>query len=563
MEFPDSTLLAIDGDILLFARQILKEVDNARAYILEVDDENRITSQKPSESRVNAFFRLVGLPMFVTVEPRSQSDKTARNESGEVVLTPGYHEGGQIPTTRFVLRNSEDTMLPLPGAPPGVQLEGSASILLSTRENELLERENKIGTEFFNQAMIRSMYDLMPPSFTASRSYEIGGQRYDYTKRFAPFAVSYMRIFPHSRELARPFVPDVKDIEVNGQVLKRPFLETVIRIRLGSARGTNQKQTDYMSGLRDVLGRLSKKASKSETGSVQALAQTLLPSEANLLEIFVIGKMLVSVESFAQQWVKIHRRRERIVKSAEIALVPSTESAKQSPLGRQSNTALTLDVTPQSELGRKRVKLQQRVAAAEAIIGLLPTEDATNATTSARYSAPRNVMSNAMTRPFLSILQRDLDAERKQLEKVERQIQDEARRADRLRLDIENMTGEFTGLSMVDAAFTILALFLVERRYAVGLLDRKSRTFMERDSTLREAASEAEMASGQATAAESVRELSAKIEELYQLFERAVNYTFDREKRPNTGPSRRSSETVKRTASISRQGETLSTGGNG
>lgn len=547
-------------DLIKFAKQMLAEVENVRSYKLTFDSENRLTSQKPLESKVNAFFRLVGLPMFVAIEPLSKEDKTAKSKRGTEVLSPGYQEGAQIPLTVYQVRNSKDVML---SNPADIGAEGPAqqlpvNVLVDTKREQVLRaRENSIGTETFNSAMVRAMYRVEAPQFHMRR--ELTDIGYKYTKVLAPFVTSYVEVQPAKRELAKPFVSDPKDYTIGEDILRKPFLETVIRIRLGTSRGVNQTQTDYMEDLRQELDDISKQAFGSDDKAAADAIPQLLPKEANILEAFIISQMMAVIGQLAQRWVMLQKQREKILKAAEIALAPVTESAKQSIFGRQANTAITLSVTPESELGRRKVKLQQRVALSEAIIGLIPTEDALGTKTSAQFVSTKNVMANAMTTSFLALLRQNLDFERSQLQKVEKQIQEESRKANQLRLEIEAMTGEFTGLSVVDVMFTILALFLIDRKYLVALLDLDSYGLMSQDDTLFVAAATA----GSATTQDAVEEIAVKVKTLYDLLQVAIIETYDKTKRSNINRDPKTSQQKNRTASASKRASTLSSSSSG
>jgi hypothetical protein len=538
-------------DIIQFARDALSEVDGVRAYRLAFDNEAKTGSEQPVESRVNAFFRLLGLPMFVSLEPLKQDGKTSKSQKGQLVLTPGFHEGEQIQQTLYRVRDSKDVKLEDP-AGTGTQIPVS-TLVATRREQVLKERESRIGTELYNNAMIRAMYRVEVPQLYARRTIFPG---YDYVRAVAPFVTSYIDVQPHSRELAKPFVTDPKDAEVDGQRMKKPFIETVLRIRLSTTTGADQTQEDYMDALRTALEDVSRQAFGSDSPIASDALPELLPAEASLLESFIISQMLAAIDQLAQRWVLLQRERERIVKKAEIALVPKTASARQSVFGRQSNTSLTLQVTPESELGRQRVKLQQRIAVSSALIGLVPTEDSLRMTTSAQFSPEQNVSSSALTRPFLSLLRQDLDQERSRLEEVERRIQEESRRANQLRLEIEAMTGEFTGLSVVDVVFTIMALFLIDRRHLIGLLDAPSQVLMKQEPTLQKAAD----AAGAASAVESVAEVAAKVGTLYDLLAAAIEYTYDRKKRSNINRQPKASQQISRTTSQQERAESMTEG---
>ena len=78
-------------DVIKFAKDIINEVESVRAYRETTDDKTEQKNHTPIESKINAFFRLVGLPMFVTLE--SQTDKKTDRGDLEGVrhLTPGFY----------------------------------------------------------------------------------------------------------------------------------------------------------------------------------------------------------------------------------------------------------------------------------------------------------------------------------------------------------------------------------------------------------------------------------------------------------------------------------------
>jgi hypothetical protein len=494
-------------DVIKFARSVLSEVENTRSYDLIFDNESKQGSHLPTESRVNAFFRLIGLPMFISEMPKNPKSGTSGEKTDEKILTPGLHEGEQ--EKGVIIQNSINSMFKNPDGRENNEL--SVSTLLSLREGMLIGRESRMGTEAFNDAMISSFYEPIDPILNANvwRS------------------SNYAFIYPALNELARPFVPDPNDYKVDDQALKGPFIETVIRIRAVSARGGNQTQQNYLQQMRDSLQSLSESAFASDNEALRNSVPELVPEEATLLEASIISNMMSSIEQLAKKWVALIRKKERLASDVRVTLVPKTGSAKQSPFGKRSNISLSLQIEPKTDLGRRRAKLKQRIAVADAMFALLPTEDATDKKTSAQFSAPRNISSNALTGTFLSILRQDLDQERSKLAAVENRIKEESQKADALRTEMEMMTGEFTGLSILDVVFTILGLFLVDIEELVAMLDKKTQDLMRLDTTLESVVDSA----GDTTTKEAVESLEEKVKTLYQLFYAYVDTAYDRLKR--------------------------------
>jgi hypothetical protein len=77
-------------DVIGFARNVLAEIENIRSYRKVQDDNTKEDFGLPVESRLNAFFRLVGLPMFVTAKSKDESNSQNTGLKGNLHLTPGY-----------------------------------------------------------------------------------------------------------------------------------------------------------------------------------------------------------------------------------------------------------------------------------------------------------------------------------------------------------------------------------------------------------------------------------------------------------------------------------------
>jgi hypothetical protein len=486
-------------DIAKFARDVMSEVDGVRSYLPAVGDDSQQADNRPTESRVNAFFRLIGLPMVVSISPMDEKDKSATKASQQT-LTPGFAMGDEPPG---IIEDSGDAKLP----DPVTGNETPLSDLLADREEMLLDLERKIGTPEIDQRRVDSFYNPLALALDVGTS-----------KRVSPFVVSYRRIYPAQNELSKPFLADPEDgrTPLDSSPIRRPFVETVVRIRVNALEGGNQQQQDYLAGARARMRQLSSTAADA------------LPTEASAYEAFIIDQMLGSINQFADAWVKLQRRRERIATDESIVLKPKTSSAKANPFGKQGNVATTVEFTNtsntgQPNLGRRIADLNRSIAVDEALISLLPTQDLA----SLAGDEVKNVMPNALTNPFVAMLRQPIDWQRKKLAEVNTQVDAIAQQADRLRLELEAMTGEFSGLSLPDVAFTILALFLIDKDNLFGLLDQSTKDQMSLDPAL-DAALKASSPSSTFSAVSSLRD---KVVELYDALGEAIAQRIDKSKR--------------------------------
>lgn len=494
-------------DIVKFAKDIMSEVEGIRSYRAVFNDDTQLTDQRPVESRVNAFFRLVGLPMFVSVSKDNDKSKSSGGDSAQMVMTPGFQQGGFVDG---IVADSKSTQLK-----DASGQEASAQSLLQAREQKLLEREQKIGTAAMNTRMATAFYRPMELALDANTS---DSNKSEIFKRVSPFAVSYIPVYPEQNELSKPFLADPEQGRPppSSTPIKRPFIETAIRIRMVSLDGGNQQQQDYLSDTRTRVEQLS------------STAAGLLPAEASMFEAFVIDLMLGSLDQFADRWVMLQNRRERLSKDVTIAMKPKTSSSQQSPFGKRGNVAVALSLKDNTATGQRLAALNRGIAVSEAMIGLLPTDDVTDLSGNKAH----NVTPNALTNAFVSVLRQPLEQQKKKLDELNNQIAAMTQQADRLRLELEMMTGEFTGLSLPDVVFTILGLFLVDREDLIAMLDSSTKDQMQKDKVLKTVVETYDDGRG---AADAVANLQGKVKDLYETLKTAIELRL---KRPNrTGKS--------------------------
>jgi hypothetical protein len=198
------------------------------------------------------------------------------------------------------------------------------------------------------------------------------------------------------------------------------------------------------------------------------------------------------------------------------------------PFGKQGNAALEWKMKDNTETGKRLAALNCGVAVSEAMVGLLPTEDITDLTTGTKT---QNVTPNALTNAFVSVLRQPVEQQKRKIEELKGKIEAETQQADRLRLELEMMTGEFTGLSLPDVVFTILGLFLVERKDLVAMLDSSTLDQMKKDTVLKTAV---EKYSG-GNAVDAIANLETKVKDLYTTLDEAIKLRSQRSER--TGKS--------------------------
>jgi hypothetical protein len=453
-----------DFDIIEFAKNIINEVENIRSYmLLQTDDNTSQKIKKPIESRVNAFFRLVGLPMFVNVEKKSNA-KSKENLSGERVLSPGYY-GGKF--NSYILQNTEENE--------------ELSFKLSEREFKLLDIENKIGSKDSNDKMTKAMAVAIPISTNITEKIGPKGEQREVFKKLLPLTTSYIKIMPVKNEVARPFLQYNKDqLPDNETILPKPFIETVIRIRLVSAANAGNAN-DKKRIEEEIQNNVGVEDYKNLYGVTDYI---LSNSQSNgMLENLILKRLLSSIPQIAEKWYCLLKRQEILYQQAAFNVSIKTNSAQNSVFGKRINTSTDITLLSKSKKGRELSELQIRLAKEQATQMLLPTEDSIYKNT----DGTKNTVFTNLVAPFMKLISPDMEKIQSDIKRIENSITALSQQADQLRIELDMMTGEFIGLSIIDVIAVIIALFTIDKNDLVSLLDREARDDMQKDPVLKEA----------------------------------------------------------------------------
>jgi hypothetical protein len=473
----DSNIGAITKfDVISFAKSILSEVGKVRAFADTTDDITQEGFTLSKESKINAFFRLIGLPMFVTVKKKDKESTTSDLKEGNNHITPGYSQSFSRKLSEYVIDNSKDVKTDL-----------------EKREVVLLKKERDSGTNEMNEAMTNAI--SLPIPLLANVWQEIGGSskqtaggeinyKRDVFKKLKPLMTTYINggVKPCKNELARPFLRDPEEQLVDSEtMLPKPFIETVIRTRLvscsggGSAQQQENKQ-NFLDSLQQYLG--DENLSSIFTGNWK------LFTNSDLLERFIVYRLVDSLTQLAAQWVELQKIQERLHTETTFKVVIKTTSSKQSPFGKRTEITADALMAEESDLGKRLRDLRQKQIKQEALLSLLPTEDVVTDDKNSKIKNTKNVALATLVTPFVTLISSSLIQIQKQISDINDEIIKKGREVEGLRLQTEMMTGEFTGLSIVDVVIVIMALFMIDKKDLINLLDSDSVEEMKKDPIL-------------------------------------------------------------------------------
>jgi len=207
-------------------------------------------------------------------------------------------------------------------------------------------------------------------------------------------------------------------------------------------------------------------------------------TNSDLLERFIVYRLVDSLTQLAAQWVELQKIQERLYTETTFKVVIKTTSSKQSPFGKRTEITADALMAEDSDLGKRLRDLRQKQVKQEALLSLLPTEDVVTNDKNSKIKNTKNVALATLVTPFVTLISSSLIQIQKQISDINDEIIKKGREVEGLRLQTEMMTGEFTGLSIVDVVIVIMALFMIDKKDLINLLDSDSVEEMKKDPIL-------------------------------------------------------------------------------
>ena len=502
-------------DVIGFAKKIIGEIDSVRSYSNDTDSETQSGFKRPEESRVNAFMRLIGLPMFVSIE--KDGDKSSGELAGNRILNSGWH-GGKF--SGYKIKNM-DSISSL-----GLNLSSE----LSLRETLLLTVENNVGSEQMNKDMKDALDNPISLVPSMTKPAQVKSQVYSrrvYKKLF-PLISSYRVIMPRMNEMARPFVSaENRMLDFNTE-LKQPFLETIIRIRIISMENAGNTKENVKKD--DFLNSIKSNVTSDEFADIKKKYSQILTS-GDVIDIFILNKLFTSLTQLANKWVQLKRSQEYLKKLNVYKISIKTTFFKVSPFGKRMDVTADAELMEQSETGLRLKELKSKLSQEEALLSLLPTTDVSDSS-NPKITLTKNTTSGTLVGPFADLINTDASQLRKEIKSLEEGIKQNVQQMESLRLELDMMTGEFSGISIPDVVSVIIALFMIDKQYLMALLDDDVKDNMKKDDTLSFAVDKYDVGGDSIeAAAKAVGELQKAVEFVFDVLNKIIDSNYDRTKR--------------------------------
>lgn len=515
-------------DIDKVYNDFIKEIDEIRSHTilsnlgsaLDVDNSGIKLSEdsNPQESRCNAFYRLIGLPIISPnggsynpgydrdsnkSEDLNRKKSIAGEISRDLINFMNFRELDNVTTNHlFSLQNIESSVLALSSLNIRRFVDplskGSGDPFSTIDPTYSLANENLFGAAIFASEL--SLYVDEDGTQISPNSPALG---YAKTRRhrLKPFMVNPiidLTIRPAKNFICTPFVIDKSATLISNDVyVRRPFIEFVCRARFD---GTNKLNT-LTPAQQGVIDNIKNSESFKDSKIIQEINQGVgkVTETSQFINLFNIMRTMIDKLKTSRNiidetrsdflWVPIPNKDGPEFGSTTRAIVPNDPNISQVRYEKDNEI-----VQKQS---KKRFEEITRSVLANTKV------DIGNFSFQSIQIAPDN--SEGLGNNNSNDLDQLLSKRNEQCNKAN----------DALR-EIEIIMGEFSGLGLCDIIAIYGALWLIEKKELIGLLDDNAFNRMKKVKELKEDPALAERVS--ATAA--ITAFENKVKELFELMDK-------------------------------------------
>ena len=423
-----------------------------------------INPSRPTESRVNAFLRTLGFPIM--------------DPSGN------FYNSGFDPYPKST-----------------IQTFVKSNIALSPLQNLLILREASIERRrlvFANQDFNSTSYALalnhvkefmtmdptLGPLDTDPQKFEIPSRKIfsfflKNVKTFEagvhilkPFIVDPSineTITPPEYQIAVPFLPTLNDASLSeDKPLKRPAIEFICRMRLADTTLDSEFLSEAQRALSGESG--TDQVATAIRDTVTALANQNNINDASILNVIqgftttqtaMLTTLVKTIKAIVQKLDEFIVEFNQLYSEHDLQPVPSVEGPEFLGTGKTAAYVRTFSNqtnSPLSELNTKiaRLKLEQQLQLAK------------NRVTAQTIGGGSSDISSLFAMPIIASVEKDYNSE---ITKLENERDSHSSRILELSADIERITGEVSGLGLIDVLAIYTALWAIDIKTLIGFLD--------------------------------------------------------------------------------------------
>lgn len=396
-----------DIDFESLAVQAIKRIDGIRS-------KSKFGTIIPGESRINAFYRALGLPAVIRVNEENNTNESDPNNVANVFSSEDNQSNNSLNFDDFAS-----------------DFQKREAFVL----NESIPLESKDSFLYFNKANVAG-------GILDGEMARIGGS-------LKPFVVSgEIDIFPQKRRVGGAFLTE-NELELSGVKYKRPLLETIILMKL---KGVGIVDPNTQSNLQLPSAPSSKAISGINEG-LSGLTQVLVENLEGALRSFP--------EIIARAANEIQNASLRVKNKVEPERIP-----EQHPV----TSSVTLDDSELGELDKRESGQNSEKVLRESILGLFEFDDIFGDginNMKAGYLASEILIGSATFKEDGTEKENKRELEEKK-EAVNKKLKKNYK-------ILELALGVFSGISGIDIMVIVTALLKMDITYLIGLLNQKSK----------------------------------------------------------------------------------------
>lgn len=436
-----------------FTISAIKSIDEIRSNGLNA-------SIDPVESRINAFYRALGLPAI-----RSKNSPLDALNSGNLFEVSAFSstEDGQSRILGRLAIRELNFIKPLTEQ----EIQSFTENLSSIKENLGVDTLSRIesNTQSKNEEKKRLRGTMLPMIVNGD-----------------------IPIFPQTKRVAGAFKLE-EELTVGRNKYKRPLIEIIITIRLkGQGAENSNKQ-----------GSVSEDLTSSGEFNFSKVNENLLDTLFASLNSITIDKARQEVETV------------RMVYGNTIKVIPTADNI----IEQKPEVQIVTDTNNIHEEALRKVFQQQKEDLKRSLLSIFEYDDTSQTTLNQGVSFKRNLKESMLEPVLLNIVNpQDENAEREVKEYEEKEDKFKEKMIASFR-SLDAVLGKFSGISGTDMLIIMLALFLIDIRYLVGLLNDEGK-----ERLLAFGLGGADLLG--ASLRESISELESKVEELYNTVDKMI-----------------------------------------
>jgi hypothetical protein len=421
---------AVKFDVDDFLSQLFNTIESFRSQMSL--QENQVVEypvdnggSKNSESKVNAFYRLLGFPAA-----RGDVANLPQN------LKENKDALSQHKTLNYFSNISADTI------------------------KKVTDRENALYQKIDFQKAVDMIRDPLP--FTAALE---GSSR---RPSIFPLVVhAAVPVFPTNRRTAPLFFDGDYILLGDQKRLTRPFIEHIVYMRTKVFAGFDA----YSDALKNQINK-----ELAETEFKDDVLKDIDKSE--FLSLKIANKLLRALKQCAEQYRKAQENLERLRKDVQFVPAPKDNPAERAGnLPDSVSSTLQIDEISEKGLEKQISAIKAKMASEDIFIKLLPSEYVKKSDRIKRIEDEvqnDTVADDVFISEFNHITTYEKFEYNKQLKDLEDQRARFIAKYESVRRDIMYLNGESTGLSIFDVLCILLALFTVDLGSLLAIVNEDS-----------------------------------------------------------------------------------------